>query len=123
MKLRWRRTIILILFISLIFVSAFLVYRVFLSYQFVFNGNSLSQQVNLTEDILLERPAVSAPDAIEKISKMSVQQKRQIIEQARRDAIAAASASGQNNEQAQKFGHVAAEAISKAINHPSAGAS
>ncbi|WP_455481626.1 hypothetical protein V4P56_03825 [Bartonella sp. B35(2025)] len=124
----WRR-IILILFVFLMFATSLFVSRGGTFYQFVFDRAFSSRQINVTEEVfvdvtqglLLEKLAVSFPDVIMKLSKMSSQQKREFIEVVRRDAIAVAFANGQSNERAQKFGEAVAMAISKAVYNPSIG--
>ncbi|WP_406604221.1 hypothetical protein [Bartonella gliris] len=122
MQFCWRRGV-LILFVFVVFAASFLVSRnpaVYqFVYQFLFNRSFSSQQVDITEDMLLERLALSFPDIITQLSKMNPQQQKQFIEQVRRDTIAAASASGQSEEHAQKLGDTVAMAMLKAISHPS----
>ncbi|WP_317993494.1 hypothetical protein [Bartonella gliris] len=120
MQFCWRRGV-LILFVFVVFAASLLVSRNAAVYQFFFNRSFSSQQVDITEDMLLERLALSFPDIIIQLSKMNPQQQKQFIERVRRDMIAAASASGQSEEHAQKLGDNFAMAILKAISHPSIG--
>ncbi|WP_051013492.1 hypothetical protein [Bartonella florencae] len=78
-----------------------------------------SSQINITEEAFLERLAVFFPDIIVRLSKLSSEQQKKIIEQVRCDMIAFAFANGHNSEQAQKLGRIVAVVLSKAISHPS----
>ncbi|MCZ2204070.1 hypothetical protein [Bartonella sp. A05] len=120
-KVNLRLVIILILSGLFIFAASLLVYQGSSTYKSLFSKSTFSNQADVTEDMLLERLTVSLPDVIMDLSKMSDTQKQAVIKQARRDAIAAASASGQSNEQAQKFGETVAMAVSKALYQPSVG--
>lgn len=115
--------IVLILFMFLILgVSIFAprstVVQKFLS-GYIPSSSSSSQQVAVTEAVLLERWAMAFPDIIVQLSKMSPQQQELFIEQVRRDAVSFASESGQSREEAHKFGETVAMALSKAMSRPS----
>ncbi|WP_143245255.1 hypothetical protein [Bartonella sp. WD12.1] len=86
-------------------------------YQFVFGEANFSRQTDTT-DSTLGRVVVSSPDIPVNLFKISSQQEKSIVKQARQDAIAAALASGQNNKQAQQFGKIAAAIALEAISHP-----
>ncbi|WP_175869208.1 hypothetical protein [Bartonella gabonensis] len=110
-----------ILFVFLIFaVGIFAPHSV--TVQKFFSGylsSSSSQQVEVTEELLLERWAMAFPDIIVHLSKMSPEQQELFIEQVRRDAVLFASESGQSREKAHKFGETVATALLKAISRPS----
>ncbi|WP_208437443.1 hypothetical protein [Bartonella taylorii] len=114
----WRR-VFLILFMFLVFFVSLFAFRNASVHQFLFNRSFSSHQVHVTEEVLLERLAVSFPDIIAQLSKLNPRQQKQLIEQVRREVVAAASASGQNNEQAQKLGETVAMVLSKAVSRPS----
>ncbi|WP_208435977.1 hypothetical protein [Bartonella phoceensis] len=111
--------IFLILFVFLVFFVSLFAFRNPSVYQFLFNRSFSSRQVDITEGELLERLAVSFPDIIVQLSRLSPEQQKKFIERVRRDIVAAASASGQSNEQAQKVGESVVRILSKAISHPS----
>ncbi len=114
-----------IFFIFLLFgVSIFasqsvVVHKLLSNYMFSSSSPSSSQQVEVTEALLLERWAMAFPDVIERLSKMSPQQRELFIEQVRRDAVSFASESGQSREEAHKFGETVAMALTKAMSRPS----
>ncbi|WP_336288240.1 hypothetical protein [Bartonella sp. CB60] len=112
--------IICIFFVFLVFGASFFIPRIKGSYQIVLNETLPSRQVSLTEigDTFLERLVLFFPDVIASLSKMSPQQKQQLVELIRQDAVIIASANGQSDEDAQKFGEVISVALSKAIFHP-----
>ncbi|QEE09529.1 hypothetical protein D1093_07920 [Bartonella kosoyi] len=115
--------IVLILFMFLIlgvgiFAPRSAVVHKFLS-SYISSSSSSSQQVEVTEALLLERWAMAFPDIIEHLSKMSPQQQELFIEQVRRDAVSFASESGQSREKSHKFGETVAMALSKAMSRPS----
>ncbi|MDD9332826.1 MAG: hypothetical protein PV354_03965, partial [Bartonella sp.] len=85
-----------------------------LTYRFVFNKMIVSHQINTTKDMQLEE-AISFPNFTMSLFKMNDQQKRRIVYQARKDAISSALASGQNNEQAQKFAEIVIRTVSEEI--------
>ncbi|WP_455466977.1 hypothetical protein [Bartonella sp. B39] len=114
----WRR-IVFVLFVFLVFFVSFFTFRNASVYRFLFKRSFSSQQVDVTEEALLERLAVSFPDIITQLSKLDPEQQKQLIEWVRRDVVAAASAGGKNNEQAQKLGKKVAMALSRAVSHPS----
>ncbi len=114
----WRR-VFLILFMLLVFFVSLFAFRNVSVRQFLFNRSFSSHQVHVTEEALLERLSVSFPDIIVQLSKLSPRQQKKLIEQVRRDIVAAASASGQSNEQAQKLGETVAMVLSKAVSRPS----
>ncbi|MCZ2328676.1 hypothetical protein [Bartonella sp. F02] len=118
-KVHWRCVIILILSVLFILSVAFLIHRGSSFYKSMLGKTAASYRNRATEDEVLERLAVLSPDLIVNLSKMSDQNKRRIIEQARRDAISSAIASGQSDEDARKFGDAVVTAISKAILQPS----
>ncbi|WP_273758339.1 hypothetical protein [Bartonella sp. AU55XJBT] len=110
-----------ILFMFFIFGVSIFASRSVVSHKF-FSGyvsSSSSQQVEVTEALLLERWAMAFPDVIERLSKMSPQQQELFIEQVRRDAVSFASESGQSREEAYKFGETVAMALLKAMSRPS----
>ncbi|WP_208434048.1 hypothetical protein [Bartonella taylorii] len=119
MQFCWRRGV-LILFVFIVFGASLVIFRNAAVYQFLFKRSfSSPQQVDVTEEMLLERLASSFPDIINQLSKMNPQQQKKFIEQVRRDTIAAASARGQSDEHAQKLGDTVAMAMLKAISSPS----
>lgn len=79
---------------------------------------SSSQQIEVTEELLLERWATAFPDVIEHLSKMSPQQKELFVERMHRVAISLAFESGQSRERAHKFGETFAMALSRAMLRP-----
>ncbi|WP_144753040.1 hypothetical protein [Bartonella saheliensis] len=95
------------------------VHKLLSNYMFSSSSPSSSQQVEVTEALLLERWAMAFPDVIERLSKMSPQQRELFIEQVRRDAVSFASESGQSREEAHKFGETVAMALTKAMSRPS----
>ncbi|CAK01940.1 hypothetical protein [Bartonella tribocorum] len=111
----------LILFVFLIFGACILASRSVVVHKFLsgYISSSSSQQVEVTEELLLERWAMAFPDIIVHLSKMNPQQQEQFIEQVRRDAVSFASESGQSREKANKFGETVAMALSKAMSRPS----
>lgn len=111
----------LILFVFLIFGACILASRSVVVHKFLsgYISSSSSQQVEVTEELLLERWAMAFPDIIVHLSKMNPQQQEQFIEQVRRDAVSFASESGQSREKAHKFGETVAMALSKAMSRPS----
>ncbi|WP_142416537.1 hypothetical protein [Bartonella massiliensis] len=115
----WRR-IIFILFVFFIFGASLFASRNVAVYRFFSDRSfSYSQQIDVTEELLLERVLISFPDIIMHLSKMRPQQQELFIEKVRRDAILFASENGQSLEQAHKFGETVAMALSKAISRPS----
>ncbi|WP_455478172.1 hypothetical protein V3565_05445 [Bartonella sp. B10] len=122
----WRR-VVLILFMFFLFAASLFISRGMEVYHLVFDKTSFSHPDSVTEEafldvvqeVFLERLAVSFPDVIENLSTMNLQQKKALIDMARKDAVAAASANGQDCERARKFGEAVATAVSKAIFHPS----
>ncbi|AFR26568.1 hypothetical protein MF1_03870 [Bartonella quintana] len=117
------RRIVLCVFVFLVFAASFFASRNVAIYQFLFGRFFSSHQVDVTEAeaMLLERLAISFPDIIMELSKLNPQQQKQVIEQIRQYTIAAAFASGQSDEDAQKLGRAVVVAIFKAISHPSIG--
>ncbi|WP_375637660.1 MULTISPECIES: hypothetical protein [unclassified Bartonella] len=111
--------IIFILFVFFIFGAVFFASQSSVVYQFFSGRSSSSQNLDVTEEELLERLSVSFPDIIKHLSKMDPQQQELFIAQLRRDVIALAAKSGQSREQAQKSGETVAMALSKAISRPS----
>ncbi|AQX20041.1 hypothetical protein [Bartonella sp. WD16.2] len=109
-KFRWRCLVILIFLFLCVMITSFFVYR------FVFGEVSSSRQTD-TADSGLRWMAVSLPNVPMNLFKVSSQQEKGIVKQARQDAIAAALASGQNNKQAQQFGKIAAAAALEVISH------
>ncbi|EJF78659.1 Uncharacterised protein [Candidatus Bartonella washoeensis] len=120
MRFCWRRGV-LIFFVFLVFAASLFAFRNPFIYRFFSDRSFTSHQVNITEDMILERLASSFPDIIVNLSKLSSQQQKQFIEKVRRDTIAAASASGQSDEHARKLGDTVAMTMLKAISHPSIG--
>lgn len=115
----WHR-IVLILFVFLIFGACMFASQNVAVYKFFVNKSfSSSDEMHVTEDMLLERLAVSLPDLVKRLSKMNPQQQKQLIEKVRRETIAAASESGQSDENAQKLGRTVAMVLLKAISRPS----
>ncbi len=108
-----------ILFIFLIFGVSIFASRSVAVYQFFSGYTSSSQQVEVTEGVLLERWAMAFPDIIVHLSKMSPRQQELFIEQVRREAVSFACENGQRREEAHKFGETVAMALSKAISRPS----
>ncbi|AQX18114.1 MULTISPECIES: hypothetical protein [Bartonella] len=108
-KFRWRNIILILLFILI---------AGLLAYRFVFNRIIVSHQMNKTKNMQLEE-AISFPNVTMHLFKMNDQQKQRIVYQARKDAISSALASGQNNEQAQKFAEIVIRTVSEEILHPS----
>ncbi|WP_148664922.1 hypothetical protein [Bartonella sp. 1-1C] len=78
----------------------------------------VSHQINTTKDMQLEE-GISFPNVTMGLFKMNDQQKQRIVYQARKDAISSALASGQNNEQAQKFAEIVIRTVSEEILRPS----
>ncbi|WP_425548547.1 hypothetical protein [Bartonella pachyuromydis] len=113
------RRIVFVLFVFSVFFASIFSSRSVSVYQFLSDRSFSSPQVNITEEVLLERLTVSFPDIIMQLSKLSPEQRKKIIEKIRHDIIAFASASGQSDEQAKKLGGVVAVVLSKAIFHPS----
>ncbi|WP_273759347.1 hypothetical protein [Bartonella sp. ML70XJBT.G] len=111
--------IVFIFFVFSVFVASLFVSRNVTAYRFLSDRSFSSSQVNITEEQLLEKFAVSFPDVIMQLSKLKPEQQKKLIEQVRHDMIAFASASGQSSEQAQKLGGIVAVILSKAISHPS----
>lgn len=111
--------IVFIFFVFSVFVASLFVSRNVTVYRFLSDRSFSSSQINLTEEVLLEKFAVSFPDVIVQLSKLNPEQQKKLIEQLRHDMIAFASASGQSNEQAQKLGGIVAVVLLKAISHPS----
>ncbi|WP_273719856.1 MULTISPECIES: hypothetical protein [unclassified Bartonella] len=111
--------IIFIFFVFSVFGASLFVSRSVTAYRFLSDRSFSSPQVNITEEVLLEKFAVSFPDVIMQLSKLKPEQQKKLIEKMRHDIIALASASGQNSEQAQKLGRIVAVILSKAISHPS----
>ncbi|ENN90881.1 hypothetical protein [Bartonella schoenbuchensis] len=109
-KFRWRYLVILVFLLLFVVVASFFVY------QFIFDEASFSRQTD-TMDSALGRVALSSPDILVNLFKISSQQEKSIVKQARQDAIAAALASGQNNKQAQQFGKIAAAAALEVVSH------
>ncbi|WP_208432510.1 hypothetical protein [Bartonella taylorii] len=118
MQFCWRRGVI-ILFVFMVFGASLFIFRNGVVYQILFKRSFSSRQVDVTEEMLLERLALSFPDIINKLSKMNPQQQKKFIEQVRRDTVAAASARGQSDEHARKLGDTVAMAMLKAISSPS----
>ncbi|WP_208440480.1 hypothetical protein [Bartonella raoultii] len=110
--------IFFILFVFSIFGASLFISRNFAVYRFSSDRSFSSSQVNVTEEALLERLAVSFPDIIVQLSKLNPEQQKRLIEQVRRDMVAVAFANGQSNEQAQKLGRIIVLILSKAIAHP-----
>ncbi|AQX28261.1 MULTISPECIES: hypothetical protein [unclassified Bartonella] len=102
-KFCWHNVIVVFL---LIFITSLL------TYYFLFNRMIVSQQINTTKD-MQSKEAISLPKVTMSVSKMNDRQKQKIVYQAHKDAIASALASGQNNEQAQKFAAIVIRAISE----------
>ncbi|EJF95177.1 hypothetical protein MEE_01219 [Bartonella elizabethae F9251 = ATCC 49927] len=110
--------IALILFMFLILGISVFASRSVVVQKFFSSYTSSSQQVEVTEEWLLERWSMAFPDIIVHLSKMSPQQQEQFIEQVRRDAISFAAGNGQSREKAHKFGETVAMALSKAMSRP-----
>ncbi|WP_273756328.1 hypothetical protein [Bartonella sp. MM73XJBT] len=111
--------IVFIFFVFSVFIASLFVSRNVAVYKFLFGRSFSSSQVNITEEVLLEKFAVSFPNVIMQLSKLKPEQQKKLIEKVRHDMIALASASGQNSEQAQKLGRIVAVILSKAISHSS----
>nr|CBI79647.1 hypothetical protein BAR15_150021 [Bartonella sp. AR 15-3] len=62
--------------------------------------------------------AISFPNVTMRLFKMNDQEKRKIVYQARKDAVASALVSGQNNEQAQKFAEIVIRTVAEEILRP-----
>lgn len=118
MQFCWRRCVFA-LFVFMVFGVGLFISRSGVVYQFLFKRSFSSQQVDVTEEMLLERLALSFPGIISQLSKMNPQQQKKFIEQVRRDTIAAAAARGRSDEHAQKLGDTVAMAMLKAISSPS----
>lgn len=114
----WRR-IFLILFMFLVFFASVFVFRSTSTQKFLFNRSFSSPKVDVTEEVLLERLAISFPELIKQLSKLSPKQQKQFIEYMRRTTVSAASANGRSDEQAQKLGEAVAMVLSKAVSNPS----
>ncbi|VEJ45635.1 hypothetical protein [Bartonella vinsonii] len=114
----WHR-VVFSLFIFFIFVASLFASRNIAVHKFLFGRSFFSQQVDVTEEMLLERLAVLFPDIIMQLSKLNPEQQKQLIEEFRRDVVSAASANGQSSEQARKLGETVVVVLSKAILHPS----
>ncbi|MDD9329579.1 MAG: hypothetical protein PV353_04045, partial [Bartonella sp.] len=99
---------------NIILILLFILIASLLTYRFVFNKMIVSHQINTTKDMQLEE-AISFPNFTMSLFKMNDQQKRRIVYQARKDAISSALASGQNNEQAQKFAEIVIRTVSEEI--------
>ncbi|WP_332060484.1 hypothetical protein [Bartonella sp. CB74] len=112
--------IVCVFFIFFVFGASFFIPKIKGPYRVIFNETLPSRQVSITKigDIFLERLVLFFPDVVANLSKMSPQQKRQLVELVRQDAVIIASANGQSDEDAQKFGEVISVALSKAIFHP-----
>ncbi|WP_156850743.1 hypothetical protein [Bartonella refiksaydamii] len=113
------RRVILILFVFCVFFASLFVSRNAAVYQFLFDRSFSSQQVDVTEEMLIERLAVSFPDIIMQLSKLSSEQQEKLIEQVYQGVVATASANGQSDEQSKKLGRTVAVILSKAIARPS----
>lgn len=111
--------IIFIFFVFSIFGASLFVSRSVAVRQFLFNRTLSSPQINVTEEMLLEKFTVSFPDIVMQLSKLNPEQQKKLIEKVRHDMVSFASASGQSDEQAQKLGRIVAASLSKAISHPS----
>ncbi|WP_332066025.1 hypothetical protein [Bartonella sp. CB189] len=96
-------------------VHKFIRSNIFPSYQADVGSSSHQDMVftDSAEHVILERLAVSFPDIMENISKMNPQQKKQLIELVRRDAIASAVANGHSEAAARKYGEAVAMVLSK----------
>ncbi|WP_039758932.1 hypothetical protein [Bartonella queenslandensis] len=110
--------IALILFVFLIFGFSIFTSRRVVVHKFFPGDTSSFQQVEVTEELLLERWATAFPDVIERLSEMSPQQKELFVERMHRVAVSFASENGQSREQAHKFGETFAMALSKAMFRP-----
>ncbi|WP_407965791.1 hypothetical protein [Bartonella sp. C271] len=102
---------------NIILILLFIFAASLLAYHLVLNSTIFSHQMNTTKDMQLEK-AISFPNVTMSLFKMNDQQKRKIVYQARKDAIAAALVSGQNNEQAQKFAEIVIRTVSEEILRP-----
>ncbi|WP_375655932.1 hypothetical protein, partial [Bartonella sp. AA83SXKL] len=71
-------------------------------YRFLFNRSFSSNQVSVTEGMLIERLEVFFPGLIRELSKLNPQQQKQFIERVRCDIVTAASANGKSIEQARQ---------------------
>ncbi|WP_019224430.1 hypothetical protein [Bartonella rattimassiliensis] len=112
--------IVLILFMFSIFGAGLFALRSGTISQFLPGRSSFSsQQIDVTEEALLERLSVSFPDIIMRLSKMNPQQQELFIEKVRRDVVSFACENGYGNEKAQEFGKTVAMVLSKAVSHPS----
>ncbi|ABM45579.1 hypothetical protein H704_00865 [Bartonella bacilliformis Peru38] len=111
-KFCWHRIIFLILFFLLVFAVSFLAYQSVKKMIF-------SHQIVITKGILSEDLATFFSGVAMSFSKIDTQKKQSVVDQARRDAIFAVLASGQNNEQAQKFGKTVTAIALKAISRSS----
>ncbi|EJF97510.1 hypothetical protein MEI_01204 [Bartonella vinsonii subsp. arupensis Pm136co] len=114
----WRR-VLFGLFIFFIFIASLFASRNITVYQLLLERSFPSHEVDVTEEMLLERLAIFFPDIIIQLSKLDPEQQKQLIEEVRRDVISVASANGQSNEQARKLGETVVMVLSKAILHPS----
>lgn len=101
-KLRWGRILFLIILVLLLLGGGYWGYNKFL------NPNGKLP----TGSALTLPPAPLTPE------NMTDKQKQDVIDQARRDAIAAALASGQTQTQANNFGDLAATAATNAMHRP-----
>ncbi|PIT70717.1 hypothetical protein CEV08_02680 [Bartonella tribocorum] len=114
-----------ILFMFLIFGVSIFAFRNGVVSKFFANYTSSShpQQVNVTDELLLERWIVAFPDFFVRfsahLSKMNPKQQELFIEKVRRDAVAFAIQNGQSREQALKFGETVVMALLKARSRPS----
>ncbi|WP_336279508.1 hypothetical protein [Bartonella sp. CB175] len=130
MRFCWRRGAV-ILFVFSFSVAVFFIFRSGGIGWFVRSGvlsspqaetlKDLKDDVTSIEHLILERLAVSFPEFLKNASKMSVQQKKQLIELIRRDAIASAFANGHSEVAAREYGEAVAMAVSKAIFNSSIG--
>ncbi|EJF88263.1 hypothetical protein ME1_00721 [Bartonella vinsonii subsp. arupensis OK-94-513] len=114
----WRR-VLFGLFIFFIFIASLFASRNITVYQLLLERSFPSHEVDVTEEMLLERLAIFFPDIIIQLSKLDPEQQKKLIEEVRRDVISVASANGQSNEQARKLGETVVMVLSKAILHPS----
>ncbi|GAA5094744.1 hypothetical protein [Bartonella acomydis] len=121
------RRIIFIVLVFFVFFASLFASRSVVVHKFLFNGSFsssfertfFSSQIDITEEVFLERVAVLFPDIIMHLSKLNPEQQKKLIEQVRCNVIAIAFANAHSSEQAQKLGRIVAVTLLKAISHPS----
>lgn len=105
-KLRWSRIILILILLLVVLFGGYYVYKNYLSST---SDSGIGQ----------DGPALTLPKVPPTPDNMTAEQKQAAIDQARKDAIEAALASGQTQQQADKFGDLAAIAAKNAMNRPS----